>query len=68
MKEEKLYRHLAYNLLSMEALADNIGIHRATLYRRIERHGDNFTVAEIRAISQQLGLSKREILDIFFDI
>ncbi|MEG0763954.1 MAG: XRE family transcriptional regulator [Oscillospiraceae bacterium] len=67
MKDEKFYKHLAYNLLTMEGLADNIGMHRATLYRRIEKNGETFTVKEIEEISRQLALSKREMLDIFFN-
>ncbi|MBP8854969.1 MAG: hypothetical protein KBG54_00520 [Oscillospiraceae bacterium] len=66
MKIEKLYAHIAQNRLTMESLAAVADIDRCTLYRRLNRNGESFTVQEIKALAKQLALSDAEILDIFF--
>lgn len=52
--------------VSTEALADNIGINRATLYRKIAAGGAGFTIGEADAIAKVLHLSADERTQIFF--
>ena len=51
---------------STEALADDIGINRATLYRKIAAGGAGFTIGEADAIAKALHLSADERTQIFF--
>lgn len=51
---------------TVEKLADAIGLNRATLFRRFQNNGVDFTVKEINAIVSALGLSRAEAHLIFF--
>lgn len=52
--------------LSVSALAEKIGIDKATLYRKISENGDPLTIRDADKISEVLNLSKEEVNDIFF--
>lgn len=52
--------------LNISILADEIGIDKATLYRKIRENGDPITIREADKISEALNLSKEEVNDIFF--
>lgn len=52
--------------LNISILADEIGIDKATLYRKISENGDPITIREADKISEALNLSKEEVNDIFF--
>lgn len=52
--------------LSVSALAERIGIDKATLYRKISENGDPLTIRDADKISEVLNLSKEEVNDIFF--
>lgn len=47
-------------------LASKIGIDRATLYRKLNSDGKNFTIEEADLISKELNLSCEEVNAIFF--
>ncbi len=51
---------------TVEELAKELGVDRATLYRRLNKDGENFTIKEADAIVKTLGLSKEEANNIFF--
>lgn len=52
--------------MSTSELASKIGIDRATLYRRLNSDGKDFTIEEADLIVQELELSCSEAKAIFF--
>ena len=52
--------------MSMEALADLTGLSRATLYRKINANGEDFTIREADSIAHALELTYEEVNAIFF--
>ena len=52
--------------ITVEGLADIMGMDRATLYRRLERKGENFTIKEADIIAKALNLDVEEANAIFF--
>lgn len=63
----KLRGKIIENGLSIEQLAGQIGIDRATLYRKIATDGRTFTVKEADDIKRVLNLSVEEAFTIFFN-
>ena len=53
--------------ISKEGLAEALGIDRSTVYRKLSRNGEPFTIKEAREIQKILNLSKSEAISIFFD-
>ncbi|HCX62541.1 MAG TPA: phage repressor protein [Clostridiales bacterium] len=62
----KLKGKIVENDLSIEKLADLIGIDRSTLYRKIGNNGDSITIKEANLIAKELNLNPKEANDIFF--
>ncbi len=52
--------------LNISELASKIGIDRATLYRKMNSDGKNFTIEEADLISRELNLTYNEVNAIFF--
>lgn len=52
--------------VSPEALAKRLNIDKSTLYRRLSREGESFTVREANLIVAELQLTKEESMAIFF--
>ena len=52
--------------LSVQELADKIGVDKATLYRKLNANGETFLIKEADAISKVLGLTGEEVNAIFF--
>lgn len=50
----------------VETLADAIGMDRSTFYRRLNNHGETFSIREANLICDRLGLNKDEAMSIFF--
>ena len=50
--------------LNVPEVAKRMGMNKATLYRRIA-DGDTFTIGEVSKITEILGLSHDELVDIF---
>lgn len=63
----KLRGKIIENGMTVEQLAEQIGIDRATLYRKIAADGRTFTVKEADAIKRALNLSVEEAFAIFFN-
>ena len=63
----KLKGKIIENGLSVDTLAEKIGVNRTTLYRKIAENGRNFTVLEADCIRRILGLTTDEALEIFFN-
>jgi Helix-turn-helix. len=53
--------------LSIEELAKRIGKDRATLYRRLNSDGKDFTIEEADLIAKTLNLTYSEVNAIFFN-
>ncbi len=49
-----------------ESLANDIGISKATFYKRLNQGGRGFTVGEVQKIVETLGLTSREATSVFF--
>ena len=65
MNVEMLKNRIDTAPMSTTALIDEIGISRATLYRKI-KSGD-FSVAEAIRIAKALGFTSADVMSIFFD-
>ena len=48
-----------------EAVARDVGIDRATFYRKLQREGKSFTIGEIHRLVKALRLTQQEAVDIF---
>lgn len=62
--ERKFKSALILNGVTVDDLAETLGVNKSTVYRKIERNGD-FSRDEISKIMQVLNLS--DPCDIFFD-
>lgn len=62
----KLRGKIVENGLSVEEVADKIGIDRSTLYRRLNSGGEGFLIKEADAIVKILHLTSNEATAIFF--
>lgn len=53
--------------LSLEELANDIGIDRSTLYRKLQDDGETFKVSEMKLLISVLELTPDEVNLIFFE-
>ncbi len=53
--------------MNIEGLAEAIEIDKSTLYRKLQRKGELFSIREANLIVQKLGLNRNEAIDIFFN-
>lgn len=63
----KLKGKIVENELTISELAENIGLDRSTLYRKLNSDGETFTIKEANLICIELRLSKQEAMEIFFN-
>lgn len=63
---DKLRGKLVEHRVTVDELADRMGITRSTVYRKMSTNGDTFTVGEANLIVEILHLSPEEALSIFF--
>lgn len=52
--------------MTVEKLAEKIGVDRSTIYRKINTAGESFTIREAHMICAALNLSGQEATAIFF--
>lgn len=62
----KLKGKIVEKELTIEKLADSIGLDRSTLYRKLCKNGESFSIREADAIASVLKLSLNEASAIFF--
>lgn len=62
----KLKGKIVENGMSIDLLAQKIGINRATLYRKLNSDGETLLISEANAIVTALNLSAEEAMAIFF--
>lgn len=53
---------------TQEALANDIGINKSTLYRKLKDGGGTFAVWELQQIVKSLDLTEAEVNAIFFGV
>lgn len=63
----KLKGKIVENELTIAELAENMGLDRSTLYRKLNLDGETFTIKEANLICNALNLSKQEAMEIFFN-
>jgi DNA-binding XRE family transcriptional regulator len=66
IKVNKLKGKIVEQELTIEKLADRMGINRSTLYRKLSKGGVDITINEAKTISRVLGLNSQEATEIFF--
>ena len=64
---EKLRAAMEAGGVSIEDAAAALGVNRATLYRRLQQSGANFTLEEVSNLANLLSLTRAEMEAIFFD-
>ncbi|KGL43753.1 XRE family transcriptional regulator [Listeria sp. SHR_NRA_18] len=52
---------------TQETVAEEIGIHRSTFYRKMERGGEDFTIEQMKNMMVSIPLTMEEAKEIFFD-
>jgi transcriptional regulator with XRE-family HTH domain len=62
----KLKGKIVENGLTVEKLAEQIGMDRSTLYRKLNNAGETFTIREANLICRVLNLTGTEATAIFF--
>lgn len=63
----KLKGKIVEKEMTIPELSAEIGIDKATLYRKLKENGNTFSIKEVNAIVKALGLSKEEAVSIFFN-
>ena len=63
---QKLKGRVKEKGLTLDELAKDVGMHPATLYRKLQDAGNNFTIEEAAAIIKVLNLNYDDVNDIFF--
>jgi len=63
---DKLRGKLVENRVTVDELADRMGVTRSTVYRKMSTNGDSFTVGEANKIVEILHLTSEEAVAIFF--
>lgn len=62
----KLKGKIVENGMTVSALAEKIGVDRATLYRKLSNNGETMLVKDANAIVSALHLTAEDALEIFF--
>lgn len=62
----KLKGKIVENELTIEELAELIGVNRSTLYRKMNNDGETITIKEANLICKVLNLDSEEATAIFF--
>ena len=62
----KLKGKIVENGLTVEGLAEKLGVDRSTLYRKLNAEGETFTIKDANMICKALELNIQEATAIFF--
>lgn len=66
MDVDALLKKMNEEGMNKESLAKAISIDRATIYRKLAKNGEPFTIKEANEISKALNMSSEEATSIFF--
>ena len=61
-----LKNKIAESDMNIEILSEIIGINKSTFYRKINNHGETFSIKEATLLAKELNLSEKEVSAIFF--
>lgn len=67
MRVELLNEKIKEAGINKQTLAKQLDIDEATLYRKLKRNGESFTVKEVNKMIQTLQISNIEAANIFFN-
>lgn len=68
MNINKLKGKIVENEMNVASLAKEMGIDRATLYRKLNKKGETLTIKEANMIVDILDLTEQEAMEIFFNL
>lgn len=66
MNLKRLQDKIVEQNLTQDYIAQELGINKSTLYRKVKRGTNGFTISEVGQIKSILELSTEETMDIFF--
>ena len=66
MNVEALKKCIRNRQKSIDSVARDMGVNRSTIYRKLQRQGESFTVEEVKKLTESLNLTEKEATDIFF--
>lgn len=66
MNTELLKAKMKESGKSVAAVAKDINVDESTFYRKLQKNGETFTVAQAAIIKDALSLSAKEAFDIFY--
>ena len=62
---EKLKRFSKEKDISFATMAESIGVHLSTFYRKVESEGENFTIGEVHKMVANTPMTRTEAISIF---
>ena len=63
---EKLKKVIEKNDQTVKDIADKMGIDVSTLYRKLQKGGESFTIKEASQLTEILSLDRKKAQEIFF--
>lgn len=66
MNIRKLKAKLVERDVSIAALASILNVDKSTVYRKLNKSGESFTVSDVDKIAKALSLTYKDINEIFF--
>ena len=63
----KLKARIVEMNMNVESVAKEIGIDKSTFYRKMQNDGDDFTVSEVKKLSNVLNMDLDVLSNIFFE-
>ena len=63
---EMLKKKMTDKSISIHELAEKLNVDASTIYRKLQKNGENFTIGEANLIVEVLELSEKEAMSIFF--
>lgn len=65
---DELKRKMSEKGFSNEEMAESMGINPSTLYRKLQKGGESFTVGQMHRIVEVLKLTQEEVAFIFLSV
>ena len=63
---ERLKRYAEETSGNVDNFARSLGMNAATFYRKLQSHGDKFTIGEVHRMMEQVNMPKETAISIFF--
>ena len=68
MKASELMAKIKEHGITVDQMAEQLGIDKATFYRKLQRPNNSFSVEQARKIALMLKMTNEEVNRIFFDL